>query len=88
MEKHQETAKQKKKSVRGRIDLNRDRCKGCGYCVLACPQKLLVMDTEFNASGYFPVRFIGGDCTGCALCAMICPDIAIEVWRETGNGSR
>ncbi|HSW62557.1 MAG TPA: 4Fe-4S dicluster domain-containing protein [Dissulfurispiraceae bacterium] len=78
----------RKKNIRGRVDLNRDRCKGCGYCILSCTQKLLVIDTEFNAGGYFPVRFIGGDCTGCALCAVMCPEIAINVWRESGAGKK
>jgi 2-oxoglutarate ferredoxin oxidoreductase subunit delta len=41
------------------------------------------MDSEFNASGYFPAR-VGEieKCNGCALCAQMCPEIAITVWGD------
>jgi 2-oxoglutarate ferredoxin oxidoreductase subunit delta len=70
------------KKPKGKIAINRDRCKGCGYCIITCPKKLIVVDTEFNAAGYFPALYLDGDCTGCAQCSIICPDIAITVWRE------
>jgi len=70
---------------KGEIRINRDRCKGCGFCIEFCPKKLIIRGTDFNAGGYFAALFLGGDCTGCTLCAVICPDVAIEVWRE---GSR
>lgn len=63
-----------------RVDIERDRCKGCGLCVEACPQKVLEMSTEINVKGYFfaaPVR--AHLCVGCRICAITCPDVAIEV---------
>jgi 2-oxoglutarate ferredoxin oxidoreductase subunit delta len=67
----------------GKIDINRDYCKGCGLCVVSCPLKLLRIGTEFNTSGYYAVEFSDSQesCTGCACCAEMCPDVAIEVWR-------
>ncbi len=65
------------------IVIDRDLCKGCTYCVMACPRGCIDMDSAFNSMGYFPARFSSPDgCTGCTICAQMCPEIAIEVWRE------
>lgn len=69
--------------MKGRISIDRELCKGCGYCLLFCPKKVIVIEEKFNSSGFFPAGFLGnGKCTGCALCAEMCPDMAIEVWKE------
>jgi 2-oxoglutarate ferredoxin oxidoreductase subunit delta len=69
--------------MKGRIEINRELCKGCSYCVITCPKKIIEMETGFNASGYYTARVKEIEkCTGCALCAEICPVVAIEVWRE------
>jgi len=68
---------------KGRIAIQRDLCKGCKYCVLACPKGILEIESTLNKLGYFPARSKkGNSCTGCALCARMCPEIAIEVWAE------
>ncbi len=67
----------------GKIEIDRELCKGCKYCLLSCPKGVIAMDTEFNRSGYFPAKVEDGENgTGCALCAQICPEIAIAVWRD------
>jgi 2-oxoglutarate ferredoxin oxidoreductase subunit delta len=69
--------------MKGRIEIDKERCKGCGFCVEACPLKLLKMSDSFNRAGYFVACINDPDrCTGCAICANICPDIAITVYRE------
>lgn len=66
-----------------RMTVNEDRCKGCGLCVLFCPQKIIELQThKLNARGYNPAIVTDmSKCTGCALCATMCPDVAIVVER-------
>lgn len=73
--------------AKGKVVIDRDRCKGCHMCIEVCPNGNLVVDEELNKKGYWPARFQpeGGEkkkgCTGCAMCATVCPDVAIEVYR-------
>ena len=64
------------------IKFRRERCKGCGLCVLACPKNLLMVSSKINRSGY-PVAKIDDmkSCTGCALCAEMCTDVVITVFK-------
>ena len=64
-----------------RVRIQRDLCKGCGFCVKFCPKNLLKMDTELNKRGVHPAIYAGvpEDCIGCASCAVMCPDAAIEI---------
>ena len=66
----------------GKIVICRERCKGCGLCVVVCPKKCITISKHSNRSGFFPVEFSGSECTGCAACGIICPDVVIEVYRD------
>jgi len=69
--------------AKGTIKINADWCKGCTWCVISCPKKVIRISGEINAGGYYPAVFQeDGDCTGCAQCALMCPEVAIEVYRE------
>jgi 2-oxoglutarate ferredoxin oxidoreductase subunit beta len=62
------------------VFVDKDRCKGCGLCITACPEHVLEMSEEINAKGYFFPIFAHPDaCTGCRYCALVCPDIALQV---------
>ena len=68
---------------RGTVVIDRDRCKGCGLCIAACPHQVLAFSGDLNKSGYNVVCMENPEaCVGCAFCAQTCPDIAIEVYRE------
>ena len=75
------------KKAKGKINIDRERCKGCLLCMEVCPSRRISADDALNKKGYAPARFeekIGEDekgCTGCAQCATVCPEVAIEVYR-------
>lgn len=69
--------------MKGMIVIDRELCKGCAYCVDACPLGVIIIGDTFNEKGFF--HAYPGDqekCTGCAMCAQMCPEVAIEVYRE------
>jgi 2-oxoglutarate ferredoxin oxidoreductase subunit delta len=66
---------------KGKIEIDAELCKSCGYCLQHCPQTCIQLASRYNQKGYYPAEFTGGECTGCAVCALVCPETAIEVWR-------
>ncbi len=69
--------------MRGEIEVNTERCKGCELCVVACPFDLLELASrKVNHRGYPYVRQTDSErCTGCSSCAIVCPDGCITVYR-------
>jgi len=67
--------------MKGQIKIDIERCKGCSYCVDACPVKILKMSEKTNTHSYQYAEMIDmNKCTGCKACAIMCPEIAIDVW--------
>jgi 2-oxoglutarate ferredoxin oxidoreductase subunit delta len=65
-----------------KVEVLKEFCKSCLYCIKVCPNKVLDVANEVNLKGYQYVRPVAPDaCTGCALCATMCPDSAIEVYK-------
>ena len=73
--------------VHGTVHIVPGRCKGCGLCVVACPQHVLGFSSALNSQGYHPVELFDdlNACTGCAMCALVCPDAVITVYRTDGK---
>lgn len=65
-----------------KIDVAQELCKGCGFCVEYCPQKIVQLKKETNSKGYtYAYQTDGDKCTGCKICAVVCPEAAIEVYK-------
>lgn len=67
-----------------RTVFDKDRCKGCGLCLVVCPKKIIQMSGEINRQGYHPAYVDEADmdkCIGCAFCYEMCPDTVIEVYK-------
>ena len=61
------------------INLDRERCKGCGLCLELCPNQLFCRDSEPNTQGVYPVRLTNAEfCLNCQRCVEICPDRALS----------
>jgi 2-oxoglutarate ferredoxin oxidoreductase subunit delta len=73
-----------KRKIRGAVTVDKERCKGCGFCVEFCPLGVLALSARFNAKGYhYPEVVAAEKCSGCDLCGMYCPDFAISGVRVT-----
>lgn len=73
--------------AKGRIEVDRERCKGCGLCVHFCPKECIAVSKTINEKGYYPAQYKPDEkgevcCTGCTICGLVCPDMAIEVYRD------
>jgi 2-oxoglutarate ferredoxin oxidoreductase subunit delta len=69
--------------ITGVVTINRNWCKGCGFCVGFCPTKALALSVEYNAKGYHPPYVKSpDDCRNCEFCQTICPEFAIYVRQE------
>ncbi len=67
--------------MKGTIEIDQERCKGCLFCVEHCPKKAISLSSKLNMKGYFVAEFSDDGCTGCAMCAVVCPEVAIEVYK-------
>lgn len=68
--------------VKGSIVVDKEKCKGCSLCVVACPQDVIALAKEVNGKGYNFAYMANPDaCIGCANCAEVCPDSIITVYR-------
>ncbi len=65
------------------IEIDSERCKGCGLCINACPQKIIRFSVAFNSKGYHYAEQYDPEekCPGCGFCYMMCPDTCITVYR-------
>ncbi|MCD7899340.1 MAG: 4Fe-4S binding protein [Bacteroides sp.] len=68
--------------IKGAIEVNTERCKGCNLCVVACPLNVLTLSKEVNIKGYnFALQILEDTCNGCSSCAIVCPDGCISVFK-------
>ena len=65
---------------RGRVELDLDRCIGCGGCAHVCPARLIILhdpEPRWRRLEIFRER-----CTYCARCEEVCQEKAIRMTHE------
>ena len=73
-------SKFKKQLKMTNITFNIEKCKGCEFCVGACPLRLIKMSNKLNKKGYHYAEISDKEkCTGCGMCFQMCPDLVIEI---------
>lgn len=70
-----------------KVSYDQTRCKGCHFCVLACPVGAVAATGETNAKGYQIVSFNQDTCKACGMCYRMCPDYAITIQMRKGGNS-
>ena len=69
--------------TRGTVNIIKDRCKSCEFCIEFCPRRILELSDDFNTRGYHPPMVAENDgCIACRLCELICPEFAIYITEE------
>ena len=80
-EKSFKTATIKERKIKGRVEIDIQKCKGCELCISACKEKVLSLSGSINLKGYRYIIADNNTCTGCVNCALVCPDAVITVFR-------
>jgi 2-oxoglutarate ferredoxin oxidoreductase subunit delta len=73
----------KQRKVKGKVEINIERCKGCELCTVECKEHVLSLADAVNIKGYRYVIANNDLCTGCINCALVCPDAVITVYRTS-----
>jgi len=60
------------------VEINENKCTGCGECVSACPVEVFEIQDEKSV----PVN--EGACVGCETCIEVCEEEAITVVERDG----
>jgi NAD-dependent dihydropyrimidine dehydrogenase PreA subunit len=63
-----------------RIEVDQEKCTGCGECKEACPKGAKIWDIHQKAMAT-NLRF----CHLCTICASKCPEQAISVIRDDND---
>jgi 2-oxoglutarate ferredoxin oxidoreductase subunit delta len=79
------TATALNRKVKGRVEIEIQRCKGCELCTAACKEKALSLSDTINIKGYRYIIANNDVCTGCVNCALVCPDAVITVFRTNAK---
>ncbi len=57
-------------------------CKGCGLCIVNCPQKAISFSKKDRGVYSTPTVEIDlKKCNACGICEVDCPDLAIKVTK-------
>jgi 2-oxoglutarate ferredoxin oxidoreductase subunit delta len=75
------TSPLKQRKIKGKVEIDIQRCKACELCVHECKESALSLSENINLKGYRYILANNDVCTGCVNCALVCPDAVITVYR-------
>lgn len=65
------------------VAVDKEKCKGCEFCIERCPKKIMVKSSKTNATGYnYAVQVTPEECNACGICYIMCPDAAITISKD------
>lgn len=67
-----------------RIEVDKDKCTGCGTCKEACPKGPVIWTIKDGKAEAGNLQF----CHLCTICASKCPEGAIHVIRDGHYGEK
>jgi 2-oxoglutarate ferredoxin oxidoreductase subunit delta len=68
----------------GQVYIDKERCKGCGYCIEYCQRDVLTIGSELSSKGYqLAAVKDGARCLACGFCEFICPEFALKLVVRT-----
>jgi hydrogenase-4 component H len=70
---------------RGRIEIDRDLCFGCGGCANVCPAGVIEITDKDQDTRV--VEFRWARCTYCGRCEEVCPEGAVRMTPEFENAT-
>jgi len=64
--------------ARGKPEIEREKCNGCGRCIEVCPQNIL--EIEKIGRRRFAHCIDEEICIACSECSKVCPKHAVRIW--------
>jgi 2-oxoglutarate ferredoxin oxidoreductase subunit delta len=71
----------KERKIKGRVEIDIQKCKGCELCTIECKKQALTLSETINLKGYRYIIANNEVCNACMNCALVCPDAVITVYR-------
>lgn len=69
---------------RGAIVVDTEHCKGCSLCVVACPTKVIELESGCKRKGLSLCLYEKSQklVSAVASCGLVCPDSVITVYKK------